>query len=229
MSFLRTASLVLPLSFCLAAPVLAEEHVTLDTDEQRISYAFGVLIAASSEDAFDNFDVDYDAVLAGLTDALEGSGAQMTTQEAAGVFQAYLQGVEAAKAEEKIAAGLAFLEENANAEGVTVTESGLQYKVLADGEGDSPTLADTVVVHYTGRLLDGTVFDSSLSRGEPARFPVSGVIPGWTEALQLMKPGTKFEVWIPSELAYGPRGAGQAIGPNEILNFEMELLEIVAN
>ena len=120
-------------------------------------------------------------------------------------------------------------EENAAREEVTVTESGLQYQVLAEGEGASPTLGDTVKVHYTGRLLDGTVFDSSVQRGEPATFPVSGVIAGWTEALQLMKPGTKFQVWIPSDLAYGERGTGRDIGPNETLTFEMELLEILDN
>ena len=127
----------------------------------------------------------------------------------------------------RVEMGQAFLVENGAKEGITTTESGLQYKVLVEGEGDSPTLGNSVSVHYTGRLLDGTVFDSSIERGEPAEFPVSGVIPGWTEALQLMKPGGKFEVWIPSALAYGERGAGADIGPNEVLNFEMELLAIV--
>ena len=153
----------------------------------------------------------------------------MTPQEAQSMIQAYAERIQAEAAVKKAAETAAFMTENAAREEVTVTESGLQYQVLAEGEGASPTLGDTVKVHYTGRLLDGTVFDSSVQRGEPATFPVSGVIAGWTEALQLMKPGTKFQVWIPSDLAYGERGTGRDIGPNETLTFEMELLEILGN
>ena len=122
---------------------------------------------------------------------------------------------------------MTFMEENSKKDGVITTASGLQYMVVKTGEGDSPTLRDTVSVHYTGRLLNGDVFDSSHKRGQPAEFPVSGVIPGWTEALQLMQPGGQLEVWIPSELAYGERGAGSVIGPNEVLNFDMDLLAII--
>ena len=122
---------------------------------------------------------------------------------------------------------MAFMEENSKKDGVITTASGLQYKVVKTGQGDSPTLRDTVSVHYTGRLLTGDVFDSSHKRGAPAEFPVSGVIPGWTEALQLMQPSGVLEVWIPSELAYGTRGAGGLIGPNEVLNFDMELIKII--
>jgi len=123
-------------------------------------------------------------------------------------------------------AGEAFLAENAAREGVTVTESGLQYEVLTAAEGAMPTEDDTVSVHYVGTLLDGTEFDSSIARGEPASFPLKGVIPGWTEGLQLMTVGSKNRFVIPSDLAYGDRGAGQAIGPGETLIFEVELLEI---
>ena len=129
-------------------------------------------------------------------------------------------------ASEATAAGDAYLADNAAREGVSVTESGLQYEVLTAAEGDSPTADDTVSVHYVGTLINGTEFDSSIARGEPATFPLSGVIPGWTEGLQLMSVGSKYRFVIPSSLAYGARGAGQAIGPGETLIFEVELLEI---
>ncbi len=122
--------------------------------------------------------------------------------------------------------GEAFLTENAKKEGVVVTASGLQYKVLEAGEGDSPMPSDVVTVHYRGTLVDGTQFDSSYDRGQPATFPVGGVIAGWTEALQLMKPGAKWQLVIPADLAYGERGAGQVIGPNSTLLFDVELISV---
>jgi FKBP-type peptidyl-prolyl cis-trans isomerase len=122
--------------------------------------------------------------------------------------------------------GEAFLAENKSKEGVKITESGLQYEVLSEGEGDKPGATDTVTVHYRGTLLDGTEFDSSYSRGEPATFALNQVIPGWTEGLQLMTPGSKYKLYIPSELAYGERGAGNQIGPNSTLVFEVELMEV---
>jgi FKBP-type peptidyl-prolyl cis-trans isomerase FklB len=123
-------------------------------------------------------------------------------------------------------AGEAFLNENKTKEGVKTTESGLQYKVITEGTGATPTETDTVVTHYTGTLINGEVFDSSYKRNNPATFPVNGVIPGWTEALQMMKVGSKWKLFIPSELAYGEQGAGANIGPNEVLIFDIELLEI---
>jgi len=131
------------------------------------------------------------------------------------------------EAEEELAKGEAFLAENKTKEGVIATESGLQYKIITQGNGPKPEESSTVKVHYTGQLLDGTVFDSSVQRGESATFGVSQVIQGWTEVLLLMPVGSKYQVWIPSNLAYGQQGAGQQIKPNSVLTFEIELLEIV--
>ncbi|MEP2602442.1 MAG: FKBP-type peptidyl-prolyl cis-trans isomerase, partial [Paraglaciecola sp.] len=139
--------------------------------------------------------------------------------------------MQAAKAEQfagVIAEGEAYLAENAKRDEVTVTDSGLQYEVITQGEGDVPALTSTVRTHYHGTLLDGTVFDSSYDRGQPAEFPVNGVIKGWTEALQFMKVGTKLKLHVPAELAYGEQGAGGAIGPHSTLVFDVELLDIVA-
>ena len=136
-------------------------------------------------------------------------------------FEAEAQGVTDNRAE-----GEAFLAENAQREGVVTLPSGLQYEVLEEGDGATPRRRSTVVVHYSGTLIDGTPFDSSYSRGEPARFPVNRVIPGWTEALQLMQVGDKWRLFIPADLAYGDRGAGPVIGPGSTLIFEVELLEV---
>jgi FKBP-type peptidyl-prolyl cis-trans isomerase FklB len=173
------------------------------------------------------------SVVEGIKAALTGSGGRMTEaemQEAMFAFQAKMMesqlarnnqgGAEAAKA------GESFLAENKAKEGVTTTESGLQYKVIRAGDGKQPGKADSVTVHYRGRLVNGTVFDSSYDRGEPTTFRVGGVIAGWTEALQLMHEGAKWELYIPSELGYGARGAGPDIGPNEVLIFEVELLKV---
>jgi FKBP-type peptidyl-prolyl cis-trans isomerase len=137
-----------------------------------------------------------------------------------------MQAEQKAAADKNLADGEAFLKENATKEGVVTTESGLQYKIVTAGDGPKPGAGDVVKVHYRGTLLDGTEFDSSYKRGEPVTFPVGGVIPGWVEALQLMPVGSKWELYIPSGLAYGPGGAGNQIGPNSTLKFEVELLSI---
>jgi FKBP-type peptidyl-prolyl cis-trans isomerase FklB len=141
-------------------------------------------------------------------------------------YQEEIEAERVAVGERNRAAGDAFLASNRTAEGVVQLESGLQYRVLSSGSGESPTATDTVVVHYRGTLIDGTEFDSSHRRGEPATFGVDQVIDGWTEALVLMKPGDKWMVYLPPSLAYGERGAGRRIGPNEVLVFELELLEV---
>ena len=174
-------------------------------------------------------EANVDDLIAGFIQAIKGDSAamRMTPQEAQQYLQSYFveaQAREAAAAKEE---GEKFLAENKTKEGVITTESGLQYQVITEGTGVKPTAEDRVKVHYTGTLLDGTKFDSSVDRGEPAEFGVSQVIPGWTEGLQIMPAGSKYIFWIPSGLAYGERGAGQDIKPNSVLKFEVELLEVI--
>ena len=151
----------------------------------------------------------------------------MPVEEAQKLINDYLSDLEKKAVEAARAAGSKFLEENAQKEGVKVTASGLQYVVEKEGEGAQPTAEDEVTVHYTGRLLDGTVFDSSVNRGEPATFPLNRVIPGWTEGVQLMKEGGKYVFFIPSDLAYGPQGVPGAIPPHSTLIFEVELIKVI--
>jgi FKBP-type peptidyl-prolyl cis-trans isomerase len=151
----------------------------------------------------------------------------VTAQEAQAYLTAYFTKLRNLEADKNKEEGLAWLEENKNKPGVIETESGLQYKVLEEGTGISPAITDRVKCHYEGRLIDGTVFDSSHERGQPAEFGLKGVIRGWTEGLQLMKEGGKYELYIPSDLGYGPRGGGQVIGPNATLIFVIELLEVL--
>ncbi len=157
----------------------------------------------------------------------ENKEPEVKPEEAQQVINAYLQELEAKATKVAKEAGAKFLEENAKNEGVKVTASGLQYTVEKEGTGASPKATDEVTVHYTGRLLDGTVFDSSVSRGEPATFPLNRVIPGWTEGVQLMKEGGKYMFFIPSELAYGAQGIPNAIPPHSTLIFEVELIKVI--
>jgi len=205
---------------------MAEEIKTLD---QKVSYGIGYNIGTQiSQD--DAVNVDLDLLFKGIQDAVEQKAAALTNQEISAAFQelqARMQAEQAEKAKAAVAEGQKFLDDNAKKDGVTVTESGLQYRVLTAGEGDNkPGLNDTVKTHYHGTLTDGTVFDSSVERGEPVEFPVSGVIKGWTEALQLMTVGDKWELTIPSELAYGANPP-PSIPANAVLVFEVELLEVV--
>ncbi|MCC5843773.1 MAG: FKBP-type peptidyl-prolyl cis-trans isomerase [Verrucomicrobia bacterium] len=172
-------------------------------------------------------------MLAGLSDKLSAKDAAYTQEQIAEAFQLFQQMQQQSQqaaggnAAENLAAGQAFLQENAEKDGITTTDSGLQYEVIQEGEGAKPAATDTVTVHYTGRLLDGTVFDSSVQRGEPIEFPLNRVIPGWTEGVQLMAPGAKYRFWIPANLAYGEQGPA-SIGPNQVLDFDVELLQINA-
>ena len=171
---------------------------------------------------------------AGVASVYDGVKPEMTFDEAKRIVNEYfakleaeMQAEAAKQGEVNRKNGEAFLTENAKREGIKVTESGLQYEVLESGKGDSPKASDNVEVHYTGKLIDGTVFDSSVERGVPASFGVTQVIPGWVEALQLMHEGDKWRLYIPSDLAYGPNGAGGVIGPNVTLIFDVELLRVI--
>ena len=199
--------------------------------KNRISYTLGVNIG--SQFKRDNIDLNIDAFAMALKDIQENRALQLTSEELQAAMIEFQQ-IQQQRQEQalKVIAeankkeGQAYMVKNAKKTGVVTTASGLQYKELAAGNGPKPTVKDTVTVHYRGTLLDGTVFDSSYDRGTPVSFSLSGVIPGWTEALQLMPVGAKWELVIPSDLAYGPRGTGREIGPNATLKFEVELLKI---
>tara|TARA_R110001583_G_scaffold18751_3_gene74293 strand:+ start:119 stop:739 length:621 start_codon:yes stop_codon:yes gene_type:complete len=198
--------------------------------ELQASYGIGLQMGEQLRaNPFDGLDIS--AVQEGLADAFNLQPAQVTNDVLREAFNEIHQRMQAAKNEQFAEAqeeGVAFLAENAKRDDVTVTESGLQYETVNTGNGETPTAASTVRVHYHGTLLDGTVFDSSYDRGEPAEFPVAGVIKGWTEALQLMPVGTKLRLFVPHGLAYGEQGAGGAIAPFSTLVFDVELLDIIA-
>jgi FKBP-type peptidyl-prolyl cis-trans isomerase FklB len=232
--YLRLFAVMIMLTYlagCAPEEASSASELKLDTSKNRISYTIGVNIGQDFKSQ--NMDVDPDLLLMGLKDTLSGKELQLTEEEMVQEIQNFQQEMQVkmaaemeAKAAENKAAGEAYLAENAKQEGVVVTESGLQYKIIEPGQGDSPGPADVATVHYRGTLIDGTQFDSSYDRGQPASFPVGGVIPGWSEALQLMKPGAKWQLSIPAELAYGERGAGQDIGPNSTLLFDVELISV---
>ena len=190
----------------------------------KISYALGVNIAESLKQQ--GFSLNsYEDFAAAVKDVYEGN-VKMQPQEIGEVLNAEFTRVQENVHKAKIEEGKAFLAENAKRDEVTVLPSGLQYEVISEGHGPIPKADDTVTTHYHGTLPDGTVFDSSVQRGQPASFPVSGVIKGWVEALQLMPTGSKWRLYIPSELAYGAQGAGKDIGPHQALVFDIELLDI---
>ena len=197
----------------------------LTTPMDSVSYSLGVSVANNLKSSgFESIETH--ALASAFSDVFEGNEVKINEEDANMLIQDYFVELSQKKSQEAISAGQAFLDENAKKEGVVTTESGLQYEVLTSGTGASPAETDQVSVHYHGTLIDGTVFDSSVDRGQPATFPVNGVIPGWVEALQLMNVGSKYKLYIPSDLAYGERGAGGSIGPNATLIFEVELLSI---
>ncbi|MBM4151489.1 MAG: FKBP-type peptidyl-prolyl cis-trans isomerase [Ignavibacteria bacterium] len=204
----------------------------LKTQKDKASYSIGVSIGKNLKDQ--KVEITTDILVKGLLDAYTGAKTQLTEKEMGDVLTQFQQEI-MAKAQEEATKkggenktkGEKFLADNKNKPGVKSTPSGLQYSVITEGTGPKPIASSTVKVHYTGKLIDGTTFDSSVDRGEPVEFPLNGVIKGWTEGVQLMSKGSKFKFYIPAELAYGERGAGNAIGPNETLVFEVELLDIV--
>jgi FKBP-type peptidyl-prolyl cis-trans isomerase FklB len=213
----------------LAGPVVAEEAYT-DTKD-KVGYSIGLNMG--QDFAKRELEIGVDAFVQGLKDGLAGTEPKMTEEQRK---EALVQLGEEMKAKQEAQVkeqteknkkeGAEFLAANAKKEGVKVLESGLQYKVIKEGEGEKPAAEDTVTVNYKGSVIDGTVFDSTEKRGQPATFALNQVIKGWTEALQLMKAGSKWMIFLPPELAYGPRGAGPVIGPEATLIFEVELLSI---
>jgi len=231
---MKAFSLIPVLLLGVCAAMHAEEpkpESTLKTPKEKIGYAIGVDIGTNLKHLVEEIDVN--ALTTGFKDSITAGKMQMTQPEMQEVLtglQASMQKKMAEKAknagETNLKAGEAFLAENKKKEGVTELPSGLQYKVIKEGAGEMPKATDTVSTHYKGTLIDGTEFDSSYKRGQPATFPVGGVIAGWTEALKLMKVGSKWQLFIPSKLGYKEQGAGEKIGPNAVLIFDIELISI---
>jgi len=205
--------------------------VKLETPADSAGYAIGILVGNNNKEQVSNApggaDISIEAMVAGFAKAAMGEETDLTPEEADQIVREYFTSAGERQGQENLEAGNAFLQQNKERPEVKVTESEMQYEVLQEGDGPKPEATDRVRVHYHGTLIDGTVFDSSVEEGEPVVFGVNQVIPGWTEALQMMPVGSKWKIYLPSDLAYGERGAGGDIGPNETLIFEVELLEIV--
>ncbi len=213
----------------------SDGNVKLDTYKDSLSYSLGFNIGKNLSQNImqDALNIDLDKLVDGFSVALKGEKGQLTEEEIQKVMTLFQQDLQAKQQLQAKQAGEMnlkkaneFLAENAKKPGVKTTPSGLQYKIIKEGTGKRPTDKDTVKVHYTGKLIDGKVFDSSVERGQPVEFPLGGVIKGWTEGLKLVKEGGNIILYIPPELGYGARGAGQAIPPNSALIFEVELLEV---
>ncbi len=221
---------ILLISLGLAISSTALSNPNLATVEQKASYTLGADIAKNFREQ--GLEIDVKAFSLGLEDALKNQTLKLTEDEMVSAINTVKQRMQQlqlekqqALARKNLEEGKAFLAENAKKEGVITLESGVQYKVLEEGKGDSPTAEDTIFAHYRGTLLDGTEFDSSYQRGVPLTLQMNSVIKGWGEVLKRMKPGSKWEVYIPSDMAYGERGAGDAIGPNQTLIFTIELIK----
>ncbi|HEX5170422.1 MAG TPA: FKBP-type peptidyl-prolyl cis-trans isomerase [Cyclobacteriaceae bacterium] len=201
------------------------KEIELNDKHKKASYGLGILLASNIKtQGADSLNAE--AIAAGINDVFLSKETKLKEEEAGMIVQTYMMEVIERKTARMKDEGQKFLEENKKKPGVKVTESGMQYEVISAGTGKTPGPDDNVTVHYTGKLIDGTVFDSSVERNEPATFGVSDVIPGWTEALQLMKEGDKWIVYLPYDLAYGERGAGQDIPPYATLVFEVELIKV---
>lgn len=228
--FVLFACIAFVLLACSGEKVLKKTDLKEQTDQ--VSYIFGYDIGKNFQGQ--NIEVNIPALTQGIKDGLkEGDECLLTQDEIQTIMMAFQQEMQektstdrSALGEKNLQEGTAFLQANGEKEGVVTLESGLQYKILEAGEGSSPQVTDRVKTHYRGTLIDGTEFDNSMERGEPIEFMVNGVISGWTEALQLMKVGSKWQLFVPPELGYGANGAGELIGPNAVLIFEVELISI---
>lgn len=201
-----------------------DKPADLNDQHKKASYALGVLVAKNLKMQGGD-SLDYESLTIGIGDVFNNDSLQLQPQDAAMFVQVYMQQAMEAKVQKAKAEGLAYLADNKTKAGVTETPSGLQYKIVSSGTGKKPTATSQVTVHYTGKLIDGTTFDSSVERGEPVTFALNEVITGWTEGLQLMREGDKWLLYIPSELGYGDQGGGQ-IPPNSVLVFEVELIKV---
>lgn len=226
---IQISLLVLLLS---SGSLCAKDITTKSSEAEQVGYSFGYLMGKSNADSLQGIDLD--AFSAGLKAAAAGKQATLSEEEMARVLTQFKRQAEAKElitlkkqADENARIGQAFLAENAKKPGIKTTKSGLQYQILQEGKGKSPNANSNVRVHYEGRLIDGTVFDSSIARNQPVVFRTTQVITGWTEGLQLMKEGAKYRFFIPADLAYGQIGSGDVIEPNSTLIFDVELLEII--
>lgn len=222
--------LSLLLILTLAQPLWAA--TPLKSEEAKVGYLLGLQFGANLKNQ--GLNVDLNALKMGLDDGSQGKDPKISAEEAQEVMTRFRQTMMAKMkqmqeraATENLATGKRFLAANQKKPGVKETKSGLQYKVIKQGSGSKPSADSKVKVHYEGRLITGQVFDSSYKRGEPATFPLGGVIPGWTEALTMMRPGAKWQIYVPADLAYGERGMGKTIPPNSVLVFDVELLEVL--
>ncbi|VVS94342.1 FKBP-type peptidyl-prolyl cis-trans isomerase [Desulfoluna spongiiphila] len=227
---LISASLALLITLTMVTVTLAEEakEGALKSFDEQIGYTIGMEIGTNLKS--NALELDLDALIKGIQDGFHGNEQLMTSEEMMATKTKAIEKMQAKRIKmtvDNLEKANAFLAENKTKKGITTTESGLQYEVITKGKGDTPKASDKVKVHYRGMLLDGTVFDSSYKRNEPATFQVDRLIKGWTEALQIMTTGSKWKLYVPPALAYGANGNGPKIGPNEALIFEMELLEIV--
>jgi FKBP-type peptidyl-prolyl cis-trans isomerase len=226
---------IIMVTFVFFSCAAAEENTSGEKDvsteisdespaDSDTSYAFGVVLGSDLKQFGIQFD--YDALAQGIREAIEGQEPRISMEEAVGLVQSAYMATITRQAEESRKKNDQFLAENSKKTGVVITSSGLQYEVVVQGQGGNPSAADVVTVNYEGKLIDGTVFDSSYTRGEPAEFSLDQVIPGWSEGIQLMNVGSTYRLYIPSSLAYGEQGAGNMIPPNSALIFQVELLSI---
>ena len=201
------------------------EKNTLTTEKEKVSYSLGVNIGSNLKQQGFN-EISLEVFTTALQDVFNERALQIDLATGGQILNEYFQKAQENKFSKNVEEGVNFLKANATKEGVVTLPSGLQYKILTEGNGPKPAASDQVTTHYHGTLIDGTVFDSSVQRGQPATFPVNGVIQGWVEALQLMPTGSKWQLYVPSDLAYGTRGASDDIGPNTTLIFDVELISI---
>jgi len=229
-SIILMGSAVLVMAGC-SDNSLTTKTVKLTSSTDSASYALGILIGENNKQNLESSPAgkqfNDDLLINGFVSTMKGEKGQITSEESRTIVQAFFKKVSEEESTKNEAEGKAFIEKNKTKEGVVTTKSGLQYKIIKEGTGKTPTDEETVECNYKGTLIDGTEFDSSEKNGGPVKFKVGQVIPGWTEALKLMPVGSKWELYIPGELAYGPRGAGKLIGPNSTLIFEVELVSIV--